>query len=213
MRTRTKGIQLLEDGERSVDKQYHGQRIYERLGKVSQEDAEAWLRQREAQIDASRTDKLREGDEQLFAAAAAKYLTECQQRQVRSLQTISYHVQILRDVCNDSLEAFKDDRVADDKVKNAHRQPQSRSRPHGTQPCSASVADEWQAVAEQQPSHRDAGRIGPGPPTSTHQLGRASEPGGETTCPPATNGALHGEHRRPRRQRLRASVGVGSTGA
>jgi integrase len=118
MRTRTKGIQLLEDGERSVDKQYHGQRIYERLGKVSQEDAEAWLRQREAQIDASRTDKLREGDEQLFAAAAAKYLTECQQRQVRSLQTISYHVQILRDVCNDSLEAFKDDRVADDKVKN-----------------------------------------------------------------------------------------------
>ena len=70
MRTRTKGIQLLEDGERSVDKQYHGQRVFERLGKVSQEDAEAWLRQRQAQIDASRTDKLREGDEQLFAAAA-----------------------------------------------------------------------------------------------------------------------------------------------
>ena len=127
MRTRTKGIQLLEDGERSVDKQYHGQRIYERLGNVSQEDAEAWLRQRQAQIDASRADKLREGDEQLFAAAAAKYLTECHQRQVRSLDTISYPVQILlpyigsmrlRDVCNDSLEAFKDERVAEDKVKN-----------------------------------------------------------------------------------------------
>ena len=122
-----KAFNSSKDGERSVDKQYHGQRIYERLGKISQEDAEAWLRQRQAQIDASRTDKLREGDEQLFAAAAAKYLTECQQRQVRSLQTISYHVQILlpyigsmhlRDVCNDSLEAFKDDRVADDKVKN-----------------------------------------------------------------------------------------------
>jgi len=38
MRTRTKGIQLFEDGERSFDKQYHGQRIYERLGKVSQEE-------------------------------------------------------------------------------------------------------------------------------------------------------------------------------
>jgi integrase len=52
---------------------------------------------------------------------------ECQQRGVRTLETISYHVQILlpyigsmrlRDVCNDSLEAFKDDRVAEDKVKN-----------------------------------------------------------------------------------------------
>jgi integrase len=127
MRTRTKGIQLLEDGERSVDKQYHGDRIYERLGKVSQEEAEAWLRQRQVQLDANRANELREGDQQLFAAAAAKYLTECQQRQVRTLETISYHVQILlpyigsmrlRDVCNDSLEAFKDDRVSADKVKN-----------------------------------------------------------------------------------------------
>ena len=127
MRTRTKGIQLLEDGERSVDKQYHGQRIFERLGKVSQDQAEDWLRQRQAEIDSIRTNELREGDEQLFAAAAAKYLTECQQRRVRTLETISYHVQILlpyigsmrlRDVCNDSLEAFKDDRVAGDEVKN-----------------------------------------------------------------------------------------------
>ena len=64
---------------------------------------------------------------QFSVGALTKYLTECQQRQVRSLETISYHVQILlpyigsmrlRDVCNDSLEAFKDERVAEDKVKN-----------------------------------------------------------------------------------------------
>ena len=36
MRTRTSGIQFLASGERSVDKQYRGQRIFERLGKVSQ---------------------------------------------------------------------------------------------------------------------------------------------------------------------------------
>ena len=95
MRTRTRGILLLEDGERSVDKQYRGQRIFERLGKVSQDEAEAWLRQRQADIDAQRANELREGDEQLFAAAAAKYLTECQQRGVRTLETISYHVRIL----------------------------------------------------------------------------------------------------------------------
>lgn len=127
MRTRTKGIQLLDDGERSVDKQYRGQRIFERLGKVSQDEAEAWLRQRQADIDGQRANELREGDEQLFATAAQKYLMECQQRGVRTLETISYHVQILlpyigsmrlRDICNDSLEAFKDDRVTEDKVKN-----------------------------------------------------------------------------------------------
>lgn len=127
MRTRTKGIQFLENGERSVDKQYKGQRIFERLGKVSQAEAEDWLKQRQADIDAQHANELREGDEQLFAAAAAKYLMECQQRRVRTLETISYHVEILlpyigsmrlRDVCNDSLEAFKDDRITEDKVKN-----------------------------------------------------------------------------------------------
>jgi len=127
MRTRTNGIQLLHAGERSVDKKYRGQRIFERLGKVSQDDAENWLRQRQADIDARLENELREGDEQLFAVAAAKYLTECQQRGVRTLETISYHVQILlpyigglrlRDVCNDSLEAFKDDRCSEDRVKN-----------------------------------------------------------------------------------------------
>jgi integrase len=120
MRTRTKGIHLADNGERIINKQYRGERVFARLGKVSQDQAEAWLRQRQAQLDAQRENQLRRGNEQLFAAAAAKYLTECQQRKVRSLETISYHVRILlpyigsmalRDVCNESLEVFKDDRA------------------------------------------------------------------------------------------------------
>lgn len=126
MRTRTKGIQLADDGSRSIDKQYRGKRIFERLGKVSQDNAEAWLRGRQAAIDAGLENELRGGNEQLFAAAAAKYLTECQQRGVRSLETISYHVSILLpyigtlpliDVCNDALESFKEDRLEEDGVK------------------------------------------------------------------------------------------------
>ena len=122
MRTRTPGILCDRNGERTVNKQYKGERIFARLGKVSQDDAEEWLRARQVEVDARREDELREGSEQLFAAAAQKYLIECKQRGVRTLDVIGYHVSILlphigslplRDVCNDALESFKDDRAAD----------------------------------------------------------------------------------------------------
>ncbi len=122
MRTRTKGIQLADDGSRSIDKHYQGTRIRERLGKVSQDEAEAWLRNRQADIDAGQIVELRPGNEQLFAAAAQKYLIECHQRKVRSLETISHHVALLlpyigtlplMDVCNEAMEAFRVDRLED----------------------------------------------------------------------------------------------------
>lgn len=122
MRTRTKGIQLDDDGERTIDKQYRGERVFERLGKVSQDDAEAWLRQRQAEIDTQRQDQLRQGNEQLFRAAAGKYLIECRDDgDVRSLETICGHVLLLNhwigdvplhELCNDSLARFKADRLA-----------------------------------------------------------------------------------------------------
>lgn len=126
MRTRTKGI-LLEGVERIIDKKYRGQRIFNRLGSVSQDEAEAWLRSRQAAIDAEQEQQLRRGAERLFADGAAKYLIECQQRQVRTLELIAYHVNILLpylgamamgDVCNESLETFKEDRI-EDGAKNA----------------------------------------------------------------------------------------------
>ncbi len=119
MRTRTRGVRL-EGVERIVDKQYRGQRVFQRLGAVSQDDAEAWLRGRQTAIDAERDQQSRRGAERLFADGAAKYLIECQQRQVRTLEWIAYHVKLLLPyvgampigaVCNESLEAFKEDRL------------------------------------------------------------------------------------------------------
>lgn len=122
MRTRSKGVLVDRTGERIVNKQYRGQRIFSRLGKISQEEAEAWLRCKQAEIDAERENAVRPGDEQLFAAAAAKYLTECRDRKVRTLETISYHVTLLLpfvgsmplgDVSNESFETFKASRLED----------------------------------------------------------------------------------------------------
>ncbi len=127
MRTRTKGIQLF-GSDRVINKQYRGERIFQRLGAVSQDDAEAWLRRRQLEIDDERAQQLRTGADRLWADGAAKYLMECRQRQVRSLETISYHVKILlpyigslpmSEVCNDSLEAFKAQRVDEDEAKNS----------------------------------------------------------------------------------------------
>jgi integrase len=127
MRTRTPGILCDRAGERTINKQYKGERIFARLGKVTQDSAETWLRARQSELDARRENELREGAEQLFAAAAQKYLIECKQREIRTLDVISYHVTILlpyigslalKDVCNDSLEAFKDGRVIEG-AKNA----------------------------------------------------------------------------------------------
>jgi integrase len=128
MRTRTKGILLDEGGGRVVNKKYGGQRIFQRLGKVSQDSAEAWLRSRQAEIDARRTNELRRGSRRLWADAAAKYLNECKRRKVASLEMISRHVTDLlpyigslamEDVCNDALEDFKVDRAEEDGVKNS----------------------------------------------------------------------------------------------
>lgn len=122
MRTRTQGIQLTDGGERSLDKRWKGERIHERLGRVSQDEAEAVLRQREAAIERRQANELRTGDEQLFRVAARKYLEELKaQPDCRTLETISGHIILLnlwvgdvrlRDVWNDTFAAFKADRLA-----------------------------------------------------------------------------------------------------
>src|SRR5690349_291683 len=121
MRTRTKGIRL-EGVERIVDKQYRGQRIFQRLGTVSQEDAETWMRARQAVIDAEQEQQLRRGPRRLFADGAAKYLIECQQRELRTLEWIANHVKLLlpyvgalsmAEVCDESFADFREDRWAE----------------------------------------------------------------------------------------------------
>lgn len=121
MRTRTKGIQLTADGSRIVNKEYKGSRIFQRLGKVSQEDAEAWLRDQQGRLDAERVNAARKGADRLWAAAAEKYLDECEREGVRTLDMISRHVTDLLpyigavplgELCNDSVAQFKADRLA-----------------------------------------------------------------------------------------------------
>jgi integrase len=122
MRTRTIGIQLRGNGERVVDKLYRGQRIFERLGRVSQDEAEGWLRAKHASIDAAALQGSGEGAGQLFRHAAGKYLAEILAApDVRTTDAISAHITLLNDwvgdltlrkVCNDSFSAFKADRLA-----------------------------------------------------------------------------------------------------
>lgn len=133
MRTRTKGIQLERDGERSLDRLWQGERIRERLGRVSQDQAEAILRQREQEVTARKANSLRQGDEELFRVAAGKYLKELSLEQdCRTLETISGHVLLLnewvgdlplREVCNDAFACFKADRLAGLPQKNGRRRP------------------------------------------------------------------------------------------
>jgi integrase len=116
MRTRTKGIQIAENGERTVNKEHKGQRIFARLGAVSQEAAEAWLRDRQQQVDI----KLGQGATRYFCDAADAYLTDCERRKVRTVELIAYHIGLLlpyigskplSSVHMGTLESFIDDRV------------------------------------------------------------------------------------------------------
>lgn len=120
MRTRTKGIQVQPDGTRIVNKQYRGERIFERLGAVSQADAEAWLRQQQEQIDLRRERESAAGPAKLFREAAGKYLMEVIEDEKRSAETIAIHIESLNawvgdvtiaDTCNDTFSRYKADRL------------------------------------------------------------------------------------------------------
>jgi integrase len=119
MRTRTKGIGIEESGSRVVDKQYHRRRIYARLGDVSQDAAEIWLRQEQRRIDV----EVKGRDQRLFCHGAERYLLECERRKVKTADLIAYHVSLLLPyigmkplelVHNASFESFKTERQDED---------------------------------------------------------------------------------------------------
>lgn len=118
--TRARGIFTDAEGCKTVDKQYKGQRIYARLGKISQDDAEAWLGR---QLDAVRKAKLF-GDrpERTFREATIRYLSETRKR---SIDDDALHIRqldrfigdlLLRHVHDGSLASFKRQRLTVDKV-------------------------------------------------------------------------------------------------
>lgn len=97
-KTRTSGIILKSDGSRTINKQWQGQRIFIRLGKVSQEEAEAQLTQELSRIDRAsglqwKTKQTRFCDVPVFAYCAGRYLAESTEK--RSVETLAYHVELL----------------------------------------------------------------------------------------------------------------------
>lgn len=115
--TRTRGISLERDGSRTVNKVWRGERIFARLGKVSQEEAEQWLADEIARRKAERD--RRGSDRPLFADCARRYLVEVQNK--RSAEVIAWHIKLLLpyigalpidQVHDGTLEDFKEDRLA-----------------------------------------------------------------------------------------------------
>lgn len=90
-RTRTAGITLDSNGLRSINKEYRGARIFVRLGRVSQEDAETRLRSEMHRVD---LDQERIANARpLFKDCATRYLFES--RKKRSAEVIAWHVRLL----------------------------------------------------------------------------------------------------------------------
>lgn len=117
--TRTKGISLGNDGSRTVNKVWRGERIFARLGQVSQEEAERWLATEISRLEAERKGECRRGDRPLFADCARRYLIESKSK--RSVEVIAWHIQLLLpyigrlpiDMVHDgSLELFIEDRLS-----------------------------------------------------------------------------------------------------
>lgn len=120
-RTKTSGITTDKDGNRTVNKVWRGQRIYARLGQVSQEEAEQWLAgEIERRLADASTDRGPDTGhaEPVFAVGAAKYLTE--KKDAPSGGVIAHHINLLLPyigtlplnmIHDGTLEAFKTDRL------------------------------------------------------------------------------------------------------
>lgn len=117
-RTRTRGISLESDGSRTVDKVWRGERIFARLGQISQEEAERWLANETARCETEQRHR-RGSSRPLFADCAARYLNESKKK--RSVEVIAWHIKLLLPYIGDmeihqvhdaTLEAFKTDRLA-----------------------------------------------------------------------------------------------------
>jgi len=133
-KTRTRGIHLEKDGSRTVDKQWQGQRIFARLGQVSQDEAEQWLSDELVRLKAER-DRERSAAP-LFAECAGRYLREVMN--LPSAGTIAWHIKLvlpylgklpITHVHDGSLEGFKEDRLAGILHEDTEWKSKTKARP------------------------------------------------------------------------------------
>jgi integrase len=115
--TQTPGITVNAAGERIIDKEHRGVRIYVRLGPVGEEEAQQRLA---AELERVEVELLRKAARPRFADAAARYLEEsCD---LRSADVTAWHVRLLspyigtlelKCVHDRTLDRFIADRMAD----------------------------------------------------------------------------------------------------
>jgi len=116
--TRTRGISIEADGSRTLNKVCKGERIFIRLGKVSQDQAEQRLAD---EIRKRQSQHHRADARPVFADCAARYLTESQHK--RTADLLAYHITLLlpfigtmdiAHVHDATLEEFKESRRMDE---------------------------------------------------------------------------------------------------
>ena len=116
--TRTRGISLDKVGTRTLNKVHKGERIFIRLGKVSQDEAEQRLAEEIRQL--SENKHRQRCNRHVFADCASRYLTESQNK--RSAEVLAWHVLLLLPfigsmeigrIHDATLEEFKDARRLD----------------------------------------------------------------------------------------------------
>ena len=107
--TRARGITIDGLGRRTIDKAHRGERIFARLGAVSQEAAEHLLAREIDRLEWERERRMHARP--LFSDCAKRFLRESKHK--RSAVTLAYHVQMLLRYLGD-LEVHK---VHDDTVR------------------------------------------------------------------------------------------------
>lgn len=115
-RTRTSGISD-DAGNKIVSKWVDGERIYARLGAVSQQHAEAWLADRIQRIRLARERGSR--PRVTFREAAVRYLTDNREK-LASIEAVAFHVELvdpwigdrsIDEVHDETLRPFKEHRL------------------------------------------------------------------------------------------------------
>jgi hypothetical protein len=136
-RTKTSGIRTDADGSKMVDKTVQGERIFRRLGAVSQEEAETWLSTQIERIRLSKQSGVR--PRVIFREAAAKYLADNLKK--KSIDTIAYHLEQLDPFIGDlpleeihdaTLEPFIEHRLTPTINRRGKEKRLSRSKSAGS---------------------------------------------------------------------------------
>lgn len=121
-RTKTSGIWTDAEGNKTIDKQFAGTRVYARLGPISHEEAECWLAGQIARIRLAKEGGTR--PRVTFREAAAKYLRDFQDK-LATIDVAACHIEALdpwigdrklEEVHDETLRAFKEHRLNEDKV-------------------------------------------------------------------------------------------------